>query len=91
MPLYHLHVVKGRKKVDPRAVELPNDESAKRHAKQLAAGLTTLSRGFGIRHLEDCHVDVTDAKGKWVGRCDVDKLSIGSTPGRSRVQQRLRA
>ena len=91
MPLYHLHVVKGREKVDPRAVELPNDKSAKRHAKQLAAELTRLSPGFGIRHLEDCHVDVTDAKGKWVGGCDVDKLSIGSTPGRSRVQQRLRA
>jgi hypothetical protein len=88
MPLYQLHVVKGRKKVDPRTVELPNDESAKRHAKQLAAGLTTLSHEFGIQLLDDCHVDVTDAKGKWIGRCDV---SFGSTPGRSRVQQRLRA
>jgi hypothetical protein len=26
--------------------------------------------------LEDCHVDVTDAKGNLVGRCDVDKLSM---------------
>jgi hypothetical protein len=88
MPQYHLHVVKGRKKVDPRTVELPNDESAKRHAKQLAAGLTTLIREFGIQLLDNCHVEVTDAKGKWIGQGDV---SLGSTPGRSRVQQRLRA
>jgi hypothetical protein len=88
MPLYHLHIVKGREKVDPRVVELPDDESAVRRAHQLAAALTTLSRGFGVRILDGCHVDVTDAEGKSVARCDV---SIGSTPGRSRVQQRLRA
>jgi hypothetical protein len=91
MPLYHLQVVRDRRKVDPEAVELPDDETAKRRAKRLAAALTTMSRGFGVRLLEDCHVDVTDAKGRWVGRCDVDKLRFGSTPGRSRTQQKLRA
>jgi hypothetical protein len=91
MPRYHMHVVEGRKKVDPPAVELPNDESAKRHARQLAEGRTRLSPGFGIQQREDCYVDVTDAKGKWIGRCHGNKLSIGSTPGRSRAQQRIRA
>jgi hypothetical protein len=88
MPLYHLHIVKGREKVDPRVVELPDDESAVRRAHQLASALTTLSRGFGVRILDGCHIDVTDAGGKSIARCDV---SIGTTLGRSRVQQRVRA
>jgi hypothetical protein len=78
MPLYHFHVVKGRKKLDPNAIELPNDESAKRHGEHLADGLTTLSRGFGIRYLGDWHVAVTDAKGKSVTRCEVGR----NCPGR---------
>ena len=91
MPLYHIYVVEaGERRLAPQAVELPNDESAKLRARQLAEGLR-LSPGFGIRHREDCHVDVTDAKGKWIVRCHGNRLSIGSTPGRSRTQQRLRA
>jgi hypothetical protein len=82
MPLYHFHVVKGRKKLDPNAIELPNDESAKRHGEHLADGLTTLSRGFGIRYLGDWHVAVTDAKGNSVTRCEVGMMRHVNTPGR---------
>jgi hypothetical protein len=87
MPLYHLYVTKGQKKLDRKVIGLPNAESAKRHAERLANGLTVLSRGFGATHLADWHVQVTDEKGNTLARCDLAHTS----PGRSDVQRRLRA
>ena len=92
MPMYHVHVAKGDKAVDPRAVELPDAESAKRHGEQLAEGLKALNSGFGIGHLRDWQVKVTDKKGRTLARYDVCKAAhLGSTPGRSDVQRRLRS
>jgi hypothetical protein len=92
MPLYHIHVANGGKKIDPRAVELPDAESAKRHAERIAAGLTALSSGFGVSRLRDCQVKVTDKKGRTLARYDLcGARQFGATPGRSEVQRRLRS
>jgi hypothetical protein len=71
MPHYNIRIAKGRKVVNPVGVELPNREAAKRHAEKRADGLTVLSRGFGMRHLGDWHVQVLDEYGKIVVRCEV--------------------
>ena len=89
MPLYHVHVAKGRKAVDPRAVELPDVESAKRYAERLAGGLTMLSRGFGIRYLGDWYVQVTDGRGKTLTQCHVP-APPSTPPHRNRTQTRRR-
>jgi hypothetical protein len=73
MPMYHVHVAKEGKTFDPKAVELPDIKSVKRHAKQLAEGLTALSGGFGIGSLRDCEVKVTDTNGRTVARYDLGK------------------
>jgi hypothetical protein len=79
MPRYHVHVAKKGKTFDPQAVELPDAKSVKRHAKQLAEGLTALSSGFGVGSLRDCQVKVTDTEGKTVARYD-----LGKAPQRGR-------
>ena len=72
MPLYQIQVAKGRQRVDSRAIELPDSETAKRHAERLANGLTTLNSEFGVgRHLRDWHVRVTDKHGKMLARYEV--------------------
>jgi hypothetical protein len=92
MPQYHVHVAKGRKRVDPRAVELPDDQSAKQYGERLAAGLTTLSQGFRMHYLGNWYVNVIDAEGNCVLRCEVSTVKQrAGTPGRSDVQRRLRA
>jgi hypothetical protein len=48
MPHYNIQVVKGRKVINPMGVEFPNDEAAKRHAEQVASGLTALSHPIDI-------------------------------------------
>jgi hypothetical protein len=73
MPMYHVQVAKEGKTFDPRPVELPDTKSAKRHAKQVAEGLTALSSGFGVGSLRDCQVKVTDTEGKTVARYDLCK------------------
>ena len=73
MPLYHVHVAKEGKTFDPKPVELPDTESAKRHAEQVAEGLTALSSGFGVGSLRKCQVKVTDTKGRTVARYDLRK------------------
>jgi hypothetical protein len=42
--------------------------------------LTLLSRGFGIRHLHDWYVQVTDHRGNTLARCDVRPIA----PARAR-------
>ena len=73
MPIYHVHVAKKGKTFDPKLVELPDAKSAKRHAEQVAEGLTALSRGFGIGSLRDCQVKITDTNGRTVARYDLCK------------------
>ncbi len=73
MPMYHVHVAKEGKTFDPKAVELPDTKSVKRHAKQVGEGLTALSSGFGVGSLRDCQVKVTDTEGKTVARYDLCK------------------
>ena len=92
MPQYHVHVAKGRKRVDPRVVELPDDQSAKQYGERLAIGLTTLSQGFRIHHLGNWYVNVIDAEGNCVVQCKVSTVKQrAGTPGRSDVQRRLPA
>ncbi len=74
MPMYHVQVAKEGKTFDPRSVELPDAKSAKRHAEQVAEGLTALSSGFGVGSLRNCQVKVTDAKGRMVARYDLSKV-----------------
>jgi hypothetical protein len=72
MPLYHIHVAKGRQSVDPKAIELPDSETAKRHAEQLADGLTRMNSQFGVgRHFRDWHVRLTDHYGKILAQFEV--------------------
>jgi hypothetical protein len=73
MPMYNVHVAKEGKTFDPKPVELPDVKSAKRHAEQVAEGLTALSSGFGVGSLRDCQVKVTDANGRTVARYDLSK------------------
>jgi Domain of unknown function (DUF6894) len=92
MPLYHFHVAKGHKTVDPRAIELPDAESAKRYAERIADGLSARNTRFGVGSLRDWHVRVTDRNGQPVAQYKVSKMvHAGATPGRSDVQRRLRA
>ncbi len=92
MPLYHIHVSKGHKTVDPKASELPDAEAAKRHAERIADGLAAISSGFGVSHLRDWHVRVTDKNGKRIAQYEVSKVTHASaTPGRSDAQRKLRA
>jgi hypothetical protein len=73
MPMYHVHVAKEGKTFDPKAVELPDTKSVKRHAKRVAEGLTALNSGFGVGSLRDCQVKVTDTYGRTVARYDLGK------------------
>jgi hypothetical protein len=91
MPLYHIQVVKGRRTVDPRAIDLPDSDTAKHHAGCLARSLTALRSKFSVDHLHDWHVRLTDKNGKTLGLYEIAKLPTGGTPGRSDVQRRLRA
>jgi hypothetical protein len=76
MPLYHFHIAKGQKLVDPNTIELSNVEAAKHHAYKLAGSLTALSRGLGgLRHLRDWYVQVTDERGKVLARCEVRPMA----------------
>jgi hypothetical protein len=80
MPLYHVHVAKGRQTVDPRVVELPDAESAKRYAERLADSLTALSSGFGVADLSGWNVQATDEKGSTLARCGVsEKANAGGS------------
>jgi len=83
MPLYHVHVAKEGKTFDPKPVELPDTESAKRHAEQVAKGLTALSSGFGVGSLRECQVKVTDTKGRTVVRYDLCKAQQRARYSRS--------
>jgi hypothetical protein len=83
MPMYHVHVAKEGKTFDPKAVELPDTRSAKRHAKRVAEGLTALSSGFGVGSLRDCQVKVTDREGRTVARYDLCKVQQGGRHSRS--------
>ena len=92
MPMYHVHIARDGKTFDPKAVELPDAESAKHHGQRLAEGLTTISSGFGVGGLRDCHVKLTDTKGRTLARYALCKTQKpGTSPGRSDVQRRLRA
>ncbi len=84
MPLYHIHIAKGQRKLDRKVIDLPNAESAKHHAARLAHGLAALSHGFRVARLGNWCVQVTDEKGKALARWD---LALAHTsPGRSDVQ-----
>jgi hypothetical protein len=92
MPLYHFQVIKGHKTVDPKAIDLPDVESARHHAKRIADGLSVMNTGFGIGSLCDWHVQVTDRKRRPIADYQISKMARASTtPGRSNVQRRLRA
>jgi hypothetical protein len=79
MPTYYFHLANGRKLLDPRGIEFPDQEAARRHAERLADGLTAVSREFGgIAHLRNWHIRVTDAQGKTLARCGVPE------PGKAR-------
>ena len=72
MPTFYFHLANGRKLLDPRGIEFPDPEAAKRHGERLAGGLTAVSHQFGgISHLRDWHVQVTDEKGNMLARCEV--------------------
>ena len=72
MPTFYFHLANGRKLLDPRGIDLPDQDAAKRHAERLAGGLTAVSREFGgISHLRDWHVQVTDERGKMLAQCEV--------------------
>jgi hypothetical protein len=89
MPMYHVHIARDGKTLEPNAVELPD---AERHAERPAEGLTTMSSGFGVGGLRDCHVKLTDTKGRTLARYALGKTQKrGTSPGRSEVQRRLRA
>ena len=75
MPLFHFRIAKGDKIVDPKGIELPDVHAAKRHAELLARGLTVLSSGFGIRHLRDWCVQVTDQRGNTLAHCEVRPIA----------------
>jgi hypothetical protein len=79
MPLFHFHIAKGEKTIDPKGIELPDAEAAKEHA-ELAGGLTLLSNGFGIRHLRDWYVHVMDERGNTLTRCEVRPIAAVRRP-----------
>ncbi len=80
MPLFHFRIAKGDKVVDPKGIELPDADAARRHAERLAGGLTLLSRGFGVRHLRDWYVQVTDERGNTLARCEVRPIPAAHRP-----------
>jgi hypothetical protein len=69
MPVYHFHVVGGRKLFDPRGLDLPGDEAARHYGRQLADGLKSdeLARPGYV----PTFVEVVDEAGNTLTRCEV--------------------
>ena len=68
MPIYHFHITDGRKVFDPRGMELPHEEAARRYAEELAQGFVPLVRRAGI----DTFAEVVDETGITVARLVVE-------------------
>ena len=68
MPVYHFHITDGHKVCDPRGIELPNEEAARRYAAELAHSFAPLVRSAGI----DTFVEVVNEIGNTVARLTVD-------------------
>ena len=91
MPMYHVHVAKEGKTFDPKAVELPDTKSVKRHAKRVAEGLTALSSGFGVGSLAIARSrSPTRMEGQSPDTTFAWRSNAAATSGRSDVQRRLR-
>jgi Domain of unknown function (DUF6894) len=69
MPVYHFHITDGHKVFDPRGMELPNEDAARRYAAELAHSFAPLVRGAGI----DTFVEVVNESGTPVARLVVDQ------------------
>lgn len=69
MPTYRFNITDGRKIFDPHGIELPDDEAARRYAKQLAHGFIALVRNTGV----DTFVEVVTEDGITVARITVEQ------------------
>ena len=49
MSIYRFHIVEGREVQDPRGLDLPTDDAARRYGEQLANGLRPVWLGLRLR------------------------------------------
>ena len=68
MPMYHFNITDGRKVFDPRGMELPNEDAARRYAAELAHSFAPLVRSAGI----GTFVEVVNESGTTVARLVVE-------------------
>ena len=79
MPRYHFHLRNGVNLMDPRGVELPDDEAARQHGAQLAAHIGRTDPN-GVIH-------ITNESGDTVARCPA-QAPKREAPDREAPQQR---
>ena len=72
MPRYHFHLRDGKNFMDPKGVDLPNDEAAKYHGAQMAAQIGRIDPK-GVIH-------ITNEDGQTVARCPAEAPSKDSHP-----------
>jgi hypothetical protein len=70
MPIYHFHIVDGREVQDPRGLDLPTDDAARRYGQQLANGLRPVWLAVGGE--KRTFVRVVNESGITVAKCRVE-------------------
>jgi hypothetical protein len=68
MPIFHFHITDGRKVHDPRGLEPPDENAARRYAEQLAHGLVPVAN---VLNTGETFVEVVDQTGSTIARCAV--------------------
>jgi hypothetical protein len=70
MPIYHFHLVDGRKLADPHGLELPDSDAAIRYAEGLAQSFGPVSRALNGEGVET-YIDIIDESGDSLARVKV--------------------
>ncbi len=69
MPRYRFHVTDGYCLFDPRGLDLPDDEAARRYGQQLADGFAPVVSALRVD--VSTYIEVADERGNVISRLEV--------------------